>query len=618
MAAAAVTITRIDNRISSIPASASRSSYQYTPLERDQIRLVVLVPGHGSDPITVRILICHRRDAPPYEAVSYTWGDDAALKQNIEVLPPVLTRGNTTLLSVPQSCASVLRTLRSSSVPRILWMDALSINQSNLHERSLQVRIMPKIYRTASKVVICLSKTSSEDHTEAVEFIARGRFKNAPPATLAAVNALFKHPWFSRTWVIQEVAKARNAIVLYNDTYTPWSNFSLCAKMLSLDVPVASPIRRLRQRGFIDTITTDQFVKAICEATACDCRDPRDRVFAFLSMYPTMMSKAEIEQYRSSGYSGRAGERGEESRRKGDAIERESGVRTVRGADENGKAPQRITNYAYSVETVYTQFAALLLKNQGLDFLSAVQGRSTSHSLPSWVPDWRAKGSRTILAHLPLTEFNAGGHWENQVFRILPATDDSLTERLEVSAIRVGEISKLGDTCDVNVPGWEDIVFRQWRSLAEGAWKAGNPKDCSTKALSDFVQTIMTDSDNEFVDTQRSICQRLSGPKSKQQETKTLLAGLDDEAVTKLRISCHGRRLFVAANGAMGLVASESEERDFVAVLPGARLPYSFRHRYDLASTEVELVGECFIQGMMRGEALAGSSSFLRNEIRIC
>ncbi|KAI8263176.1 hypothetical protein K4K53_009623 [Colletotrichum sp. SAR 10_77] len=589
---------------SSPAATTSSSSYHYTHLERDQIRLVVLEPAiTPSDPLVCRILTCHRNDAPPYEAISFTPPSDDNTTSTITVLPPILAPTSPTPLQIPSSTAEALATLRLPTSSRTLYIPELSINASSPSERSSQLLLTPSIFHAATRVTIPL--LSAANHTEAITYISTSRFRNPSPLTLALLHSLFAHPFFSSTLSILHLSRARNAVIIHHSLEVPLSNFSLAARLLPLHAPILQPVRRLKQRGYISTLTTSQFVKALCEASPCTTPDPRDRVFSFLALYPFPMTRPQIDSYRRSGFfSGDASNAS--SRGKGEALER---VASAVEAIEDEKTRRRMVNYTAPVETVYTNFATLLYETTGLDFLSAVQGKGSG--VPSWVPDWRTPNTRTILAHLPLTEFNAGGGRE-QAFRILTGETGA---KLEVPAICVGDVKTLGAACDVSSPGWEDIVFRQWRGFVE----AKTTKECPSKVMERFIQTIMTDSDDEYVDARRVICRRLLVPEERRKlESKHLFEGVDEEAVTKLRISCHGRRFFIASNGGMGLVASESQERDFVAVLPGARLPYSFRHRHDSASAEVELVGECFVRGMMKGEAFGRGTSFVKRDIRIC
>ena len=48
----------------------------YCPLERNEIRLVVLEPKDGSDAVSFRLKHVHTSELPTYEALSYTWGKE--------------------------------------------------------------------------------------------------------------------------------------------------------------------------------------------------------------------------------------------------------------------------------------------------------------------------------------------------------------------------------------------------------------------------------------------------------------------------------------------------------------------------------------------------------------
>ncbi|KAK1837716.1 heterokaryon incompatibility protein, partial [Colletotrichum chrysophilum] len=154
---------------SSPATTTSSSSYHYTHLERDQIRLVVLEPATDpSHTLVCRILTCHRNDAPPYEAISFTPPSDDNTTSTITVLPPILAPTSPTPLQIPSSTAEALATLRLHTGPRTLYLPALSINASSPSERSSQLLLTPSIFHAATRVTIPL--LSAQNHTEAITY----------------------------------------------------------------------------------------------------------------------------------------------------------------------------------------------------------------------------------------------------------------------------------------------------------------------------------------------------------------------------------------------------------------------------------------------------------------
>jgi hypothetical protein len=119
--------------ISNMPLSAERA-FSYTALiNHDDIRFVILHPGAFSSPIQINI-------TQTYEALSYTWGDPKTLR-------PVAIRGQKRCsLYITENLEAALRHLRYTDKIRVLWVDALSINQNDLKERSLQVMRMGEIF----------------------------------------------------------------------------------------------------------------------------------------------------------------------------------------------------------------------------------------------------------------------------------------------------------------------------------------------------------------------------------------------------------------------------------------------------------------------------------------
>ncbi|KAF2831842.1 hypothetical protein CC86DRAFT_276641, partial [Ophiobolus disseminans] len=84
---------------------------------------------------------------PSFEALSYTWGDphDAV---------PIKVEGHQFTVTRNLHCA--LKYLRLQNRTRVLWVDALCMNQGNQSERQSQVTQMHRIYKSSTTVVAFL------------------------------------------------------------------------------------------------------------------------------------------------------------------------------------------------------------------------------------------------------------------------------------------------------------------------------------------------------------------------------------------------------------------------------------------------------------------------------
>jgi Heterokaryon incompatibility protein (HET) len=131
-----------------------------------------------------------------YEALSYTWGGEEKLcsitieEQNLDV---------TTNLY-----AALLR-LRDRSLERIIWIDAICIDQKNLEEQGQQVQLMAMIYSKAHRVLVWLGETA--DNIEgAFEDIQRAANEESTEGSNKKMNEkailnLLQRQWFQRIWV---------------------------------------------------------------------------------------------------------------------------------------------------------------------------------------------------------------------------------------------------------------------------------------------------------------------------------------------------------------------------------------------------------------------------------
>ncbi|KAL8729389.1 MAG: hypothetical protein Q9166_004782 [cf. Caloplaca sp. 2 TL-2023] len=162
-------------------------------------------------------------DEPIYEALSYTWGD-AREKRIIHV--------NRHPVPVTANLYVALEYLRKADEPRVLWVDALCIDQQNLVEKTHQVSIMKNIYTGASQVLVWLGE-SDKDLRKAMAFfkqleVTKSHFpaKEDIAPFVPGLGKFFKKPWWSRLWVVQEVVAAhplKDPLLGCGRIWIPWN-----------------------------------------------------------------------------------------------------------------------------------------------------------------------------------------------------------------------------------------------------------------------------------------------------------------------------------------------------------------------------------------------------------
>lgn len=221
-------------RIAALPKRKKEDTYEYLPLneESSQIWLLTLLPGKFSAEIhlDLRIKQLTAERQPRYEALSYVWG---LTKDRIDVFVGKSTQYT---LGITQNLALALRHLRYPDRNRILWVDAICVNQKDLKERSQQVKLMTNVYTMAERVVVWLGNEEGNS-TIALQTLERlstkievsyeqnimksasiqaseshwGHRNTDLPFTdleWLAINDLLGRAWFERLWVWQEIRLA--------------------------------------------------------------------------------------------------------------------------------------------------------------------------------------------------------------------------------------------------------------------------------------------------------------------------------------------------------------------------------------------------------------------------
>jgi hypothetical protein len=182
------------------------SQYYYSPLSQgaNNIRLLRLMP-HAIVSTERTKLQCelfeyslqdvHRR-THLYEALSYTWGG--------EEKPYSITIKEHKLDVTANLYAALLR-LRDYSLERIIWVDAICIDQKNLEEQGQQVQLMAMIYSKAHRVLVWLGETA-DDTEGALEDIQRAANEESTERSVnemneKAISNLRQRQGFQRIWV---------------------------------------------------------------------------------------------------------------------------------------------------------------------------------------------------------------------------------------------------------------------------------------------------------------------------------------------------------------------------------------------------------------------------------
>jgi hypothetical protein len=158
-----------NSRLDQHDATSAENSHVYDTLDyrSSQLRLFTLLPSlNTSAAIRGYMTVITLPTIQQYEALSYVWGGDLEVfdlphclslgKQSTRWLGTILM--DTRTLKVSSILEKALRRLRSSWRPRLLWTDAVCIDQSCSNDKTHHVRLMHTIYRCAHKVLVWLGE----------------------------------------------------------------------------------------------------------------------------------------------------------------------------------------------------------------------------------------------------------------------------------------------------------------------------------------------------------------------------------------------------------------------------------------------------------------------------
>jgi hypothetical protein len=214
------------------------TTYQYQKLtESDAIRLILLQPSTDLDsPLVCTLLYtslthCHNNLIDKYTALSYVWGDAARSR---------LIKVNNEAMYITASLDSALRHLRDRHRPRLVWADAICIDQDDPEERNQQVNQMGWVYRQANHTVIYLGEGTPETGLFLETLQSKSSVDWKPPHSkrgsiervrdvlgseveVAARAWIVGRPWFKRVWILQELVLSKDPWIQCVTSATRWT-----------------------------------------------------------------------------------------------------------------------------------------------------------------------------------------------------------------------------------------------------------------------------------------------------------------------------------------------------------------------------------------------------------
>ncbi|KAI3324367.1 heterokaryon incompatibility protein-domain-containing protein [Xylariaceae sp. AK1471] len=179
--------------------------------------------------------------APPYRALSYTWGPAEGRPEDADFVYRFMDKHNEQR-SMPKNLVKALHRIRELDENKWYWIDFICIKQDHLRERGEQVSNMHNIYQQASAVDVWLGDASQDDVANVnrvlQDLVEHGRWEAkirtglpqnlSSPITISVIPQhilpeedwdilipFLSRRWFHRLWTLQEFSLAKRARVLY-------------------------------------------------------------------------------------------------------------------------------------------------------------------------------------------------------------------------------------------------------------------------------------------------------------------------------------------------------------------------------------------------------------------
>lgn len=595
----------------------SQPRYRYRTLASGEIRLLQLVPGTATDQLRCMVIHVPTSLSLHYQALSYVWGTDLRT-QSLATLEGTIP--------ITESLEKALRRLRSDKHIISLWVDAVCINQDDTIEKAKQISLLSTVFQNATCTYAfvdggvdsdaalqmlmqvrlhAMGKTRAASHQfdqvktdqmiedelwpksipKAPRYWGARGIPHPQDQIWASVEAFFSLPWFRRVWIIQEVVVAHNVEIVCGKWTIEWSTLheamQVVDRQLQLDDYDTTQLRSSWQ-PFI----------SLAEQREWEARDHRWALVMLLEHFRN--TESTLCRDRLFALLGLACD--------GDELEFEP-------------------DYESSFGHVLLRYAhGFVRQGRGMQMLYRAGLDRKSDRFPSWIPNWTVPRASSLHDMIQSGyEFLASGPQEPV---ITVATDSDalmvrgyivdVIESISASSNDEDNLSQYLDEVDTMVetavltPLRESREDLKWQVPIAGALygKTAPFGDVDMKSSYRVLRKAVKTKLEAKKKRTRKAASWQSRPIAAGQRTSSHFPDQCGAYLAALHGTVHGWRFVITGHGFVGTVPKSAEADDVVAILKGGHVPFILRESSTRPGA-FRLVGECYIHGMMNGEALS-------------
>lgn len=297
--------------------------FRHEPLQNalTQIRLLQLLPYNEDRDIRCGLQIYGLAGAPAYVALSYECGPSDTTVDILVNDRWFSIRHNLWLflsqLKEKQHCHKAFEDV-------LIWADAICISQSDIPERNAQVGNMGSIFHRAICTYAWLGWPSGINAAATFAFLSAGvglerptmydygswqhhvaEFAGKHSQMLTSVAALCQLTYFRRRWILQEVLRSREVVLIWGESELPWDFFlaflndvalpqapwssreTITRPRLLTDIDASLPTEiasYVRHHGTHDTFQKVPLLKLMCDFQDSECEQATDRIYSLLGL----------------------------------------------------------------------------------------------------------------------------------------------------------------------------------------------------------------------------------------------------------------------------------------------------------------------------------------------